>query len=283
MCNSEEKKEHIINSFKEEDTSEKLEVENLPENKSEDNDSNYETLKHKKNNFFIKVKEENKNARFVKMISSITNYIILICIAVVINIIIDTYILDDFYVSGTSMDNTLHDGQKILVYKYRYKPKRGDVAIIDATLQLGAVTNKDSGQQAPHYIVKRIIGIPGDQVHADGDQVYLNGEKLDEPYIQEKKDEYNAGNYKYFTEDFDLGDVCEVSGLPNDCEYIPDGYYLVLGDNRAVSLDSPEIGLIKAEQFHSRAILILKPKSDFKWLFQQVRYIHLPFNRQFYL
>ena len=78
-----------------------------------------------------------------------------------------------FTVSGDSMLPTLHDGDRLLVYKFMYTPKRGDIVTIDTNEQLGK------------NIIKRVIGLPGDAVKIDYDkhEVYVNGQLLKEDYI----------------------------------------------------------------------------------------------------
>ena len=76
-------------------------------------------------------------------------------------------------VDGSSMNPTLLDGERLITTPLHGKLKRGDIVVIR--------------RQDGHPIIKRIIGVPGDEVHIDFDRhlVYVNGELLEEPYIKE--------------------------------------------------------------------------------------------------
>ena len=95
--------------------------------------------------------------------------------------------------------------------------------------------------------VKRVIGLPGDHVEIKDGAVYLNGEKLDEPYLDEGKR----------TE--------PESGLFIDI-VVPDGYVYVLGDNRNNSTDSRRFGCIPIDKIEGRAVLRFWPLNKWKSL-----------------
>jgi signal peptidase I len=90
-------------------------------------------------------------------------------------------------------------------------------------------------------LIKRVIGMPGDAIDIVGGDVYINGEKLQETYVSSNTN----------------GDV--------HIESIPDGKYFLMGDNRAVSLDSrdSQVGLIDGEKIIGRAIFRLYPLTRF--------------------
>lgn len=111
-------------------------------------------------------------------------------------------------VQGHSMDSTLYDTEIGLVYKLDKTPDRGDIVV---------ATNPESGD----HIVKRVIGIPGDVVYSEDGYVYVNGEMIDEPYL----DTENQG----------------VTTIDSMVELQNDQYYL-LGDNRTRSADSRKYG-----------------------------------------
>jgi len=88
----------------------------------------------------------------------------------------------------------------------------------------------------------------------------------DEPYLEEGKNEISYGGH--FTPDFKLEEICDNPINPVSCNVngtiqIPDGYYLVLGDNRPNSHDSTEIGLIKTDTLLGEAKFIIYPFNRF--------------------
>ncbi len=147
---------------------------------------------------------------------------ITILIAAVIVIVVRTFLFDSFKVDGLSMDPTFKDGDRVIVNKIQ-----------------DSFTDYDNGdlivfysQAGPPY-VKRIIGVPGDNVEMVEKLVYVNGEPLNESYV-------------YYTNDSYL-DNFTLEDLGVDGDSIPEDYYLVLGDNRPLSRDSRDFGLIERD------------------------------------
>lgn len=122
------------------------------------------------------------------------------------------YIFCKPQVTGTSMEDTFHEGDVVRVWKI-YSIKRGDIVVF---------YNPCGGDE---LIVKRCIAIPGDTIEMNETGVYVNGDKIDEPYI---KDNYTGEGY-----------LLSTPTTLNDDEYI------FLGDNRAQSYDSRMIGAVK--------------------------------------
>ena len=119
-----------------------------------------------------------------------------------------------FIVQGPSMQPNFADNQFLVVSRVNYllgDPERGDIIVFHAP------NNTDEDY------IKRVIGVPGDIVEFIDTQVFVNGEALDEPYINEP--------------------CGQTQCRDNRWEVGPDEYF-VLGDNRNRSQDSPEIGLV---------------------------------------
>lgn len=156
-------------------------------------------------------------------------------VIIIIVVLIRSYIITPVIVRGDSMDDTLKDGEVLLLSKISYKVdeiKRYDIVV---------VKDKDSD-----YIIKRVIGMPGDKIYYEDDILYINDKKVFKRFT---KDE---------TEDFTLEEICEIND--DDCSNgIPKGKYLVLGDNRDISADSRIKGLIDKEQIIGKAIVRLWP------------------------
>ena len=128
-------------------------------------------------------------------------------------------------VDGFSMLPTLKDGEFVLVNKLAYRvgtPARGDIIVFRST----TVADLD--------LVKRVIGLPGDKVEVRNGKVILNGQTLNEAYINA------APNY---------------SGTWK----VPDGYLFVLGDNRNDSSDSHQWGYLPQQNIIGKALLIYWP------------------------
>lgn len=127
-------------------------------------------------------------------------------------------------VKGDSMDSTLVNGQQILTVSHT-KIKRFDI-----------ITFLAPDEENTNYI-KRVIGLPGDEIEYKNDILYINKKAYAEPYLDENKNKYAAS--LPLTNDFTL---TELYGLNK----VPEGMYFVLGDNRPVSKDSryAEVGFI---------------------------------------
>ncbi|MGM8364158.1 signal peptidase I [Virgibacillus sp. W0181] len=156
-------------------------------------------------------------------------------IAFGIAFIIRMFIFSPIIVDGPSMLPTLHDHDQIIVNKFIYRfnePERFDVVVFHAS------DEKD--------FIKRVIGLPGEHVMMKDNVLYINGEEIEEQFIEDNN---------IHTDDFTL----EL--LPGQHESIPDGYVFVLGDNRNNSTDSrrESVGLVPIDQIVGKASLIYWP------------------------
>lgn len=158
-----------------------------------------------------------------------------IVVILAIMVMIYLFIMSPQEINGASMEPNFHNGQYILTNKVEYKlrdPNRGDVVIFKSP------KNKDIDY------IKRIIAEPGDRVALRSGSYYVNGIKLEEPYLA--PDTYTAfGNY--------LREGSEV--------IVPEGKYFVSGDNRGHSSDSREFGPIAKEDFIGKAFFRYWPFS----------------------
>ena len=153
-----------------------------------------------------------------------------LAIAVIVCVLLITYVVQAFKVQGTSMSPELADGERILVNKFVYYVddiQRGDVVVFwypeDPNLSF----------------IKRVIALPGETVEIRAGAVYVNGRLLDEPYVSEQ----NADRRSF------------------PAEEIRPGHYFVLGDNRRGSNDSRSWGLVPERYIYGKAILRLWPPS----------------------
>ncbi|MBU8877407.1 signal peptidase I [Bacillus sp. FJAT-29790] len=148
-------------------------------------------------------------------------------IGMIIFIFIRTFFFSNYIVEGESMMPTLESGNKLIVNKIGYQISelnRFDVIVFHH--------NKEED------FVKRIIGLPGDKVEYRNDELYINGEKVNEPFLAKYRKEIFGSR---LTGDFTL---TELTGS----EVVPEGKLFVMGDNRLGSWDSRHFGFISADQ-----------------------------------
>ncbi len=187
---------------------------------------------------------EEKRKKFFDLKKEIKEWVSSIVIALVIVFVLKGFFFDIVKVDGHSMDPTLAHGQHLILRKIGYTPKRGDIIVLDANYKsrMAVVDSLDSGFEKfmlkheyytqskydlkPYCYIKRVIGLPGDEVFIDlsGD-VYINGELLEENYIQ--------------------GTTMAYAMINNPC-IVEEGHVFVMGDNRENSSDSrfPSLGTV---------------------------------------
>ena len=156
--------------------------------------------------------------------------------------LIRVFLFTPIVVDGISMMPTLEDGDRMIVNKIGYtigEPDRFDIVVFHAPEQ------KD--------YIKRIIGLPGDKVEYRDDILYINGEPLEEPYLNQYKEEVADSP---FTEDFTL------EGKLNS-EVVPKDHVFVLGDNRRKSKDSRHIGVVPIDEIIGSTKIVFWPLNDF--------------------
>src|SRR5688500_375344 len=103
------------------------------------------------------------------------DWIVVIGIALLVAFLVRTFVLAHFVVDGTSMATTLHDGDRVFVNKLSYRlhdPNRGDVVV------LHELTNTSSRD-----LIKRVIALPGETIEVRNCDVLIDGQRLDEPYL----------------------------------------------------------------------------------------------------
>jgi len=188
------------------------------------------------------------------IVREFVSLILQLMIAIVIALTINSGVFALSVVSGSSMANTLIDQEKLCVDKLSYEfsePKHGDIIIFlkGETVDgfTGRVENtiddifmKLHGEVRRNRLVKRVIGLPGDEININGNKVYRNDELLVETYIE--------GNTYQNIISFPLT--------------VPEGKVFVLGDNRENSNDSRAFGLVDFESIEGKIFLRVWPLTE---------------------
>lgn len=164
---------------------------------------------------------EEKNSGFLRFVLDILETLVL---SVILFIGINA-VSARIRVDGSSMEPTLRSGEFVIVNKLAYKfsdASRGDIVVFHFP--------RDPEQE----YIKRLIGLPGDQVNISQGKVYVNGQTTDEPYIAAEP--AYEGNW-----------------------VVPEGHLFVLGDNRNNSSDSHNWGTVPQEYVVGKAVFIYWP------------------------
>jgi signal peptidase I len=173
---------------------------------------------------------------------SLLEWGIVILGAVVIALVIKTFLFQAFYIPSPSMEPTLRVGDRVLVNKLSYHAHdihRGDIIVFRRP------PNAPEGGDQVDDLIKRVVALPGETVEVRDGKVYINGKPLDESYLP-------AGT---FTPAFE-----ESSGCSPSCT-IPPGHVFVLGDNRGNSSASNRFGAIDDSLVVGRAFVRVWPLS----------------------
>lgn len=172
--------------------------------------------------------------------NALTEWIIVIGVAVSAALLVRAFVLQQFAVSGYSMINTLHDGDRVLVNKLSYRlhdPRRGDVVVLK--------TIEGAGERD---LIKRVVALPGETVEYRSCVLYVDGRELVEPYL-------------------DPTVVTPTScGEAQPALKVPDDSVFVMGDNRPGSKDSRALGPITYGNLIGRAFVVIWPAGDWRWL-----------------
>jgi len=181
--------------------------------------------------------------------SVVREYVEAIAIAILLALVIRTLIVQAFTIPSGSMMDTLLVGDYILVNKFLFGP---EVPLTDYRLPAlrlpyrGDIIVFKYPQDEKRDFIKRIVGTPGDTVQVRGQQVLINGQALDEPYVRR-----NPGALSHTSSPSFCGYAyaCEPLVVPADS-------YFVMGDNRDNSQDSRYWGFVKRDKIKGKAFLI---------------------------
>lgn len=184
----------------------------------------------------------------------------------VTGLFIITFIVQAFEIPSSSMENTLLIGDHVFVNREQFAPptrwtgpllpyrqiRRGDIVVFLSPAEPGL------------YVVKRIMGVPGDHIHLRDGVVYRNGEKLDEPYVIHS----NPESYNPYRDNFPSVPPSDFNALTPEWQLLVQQYiqgddlvvpadsYFGMGDNRDVSYDSRFWGFIPRQNVIGRPMFV---------------------------
>jgi len=150
--------------------------------------------------------------------------------SVLLAIILIVFIYQPVKVEGTSMMPVLTDQERIFINKFTYRFGAGNIERSDLVVFFFPLDRSKS-------YIKRVIGLPGDTVQIDQGTVFVNGEKLDEPYVPDEYRDHQSLSATTVTAD----------------------HYFVLGDHRSSSNDSRAWGTVERKDIYGKAVFVYWP------------------------
>lgn len=182
--------------------------------------------------------EDPDHRKLSRSARSAIEWVAVIVGALVVALIVKTFLVQAFYIPSESMLPTLQVDDRVLVNKLSYDLgdiERGDLIVFDRP--------GGPGPEGISELIKRVIALPGETVSAHDNQVYVDGHPLEEDYLTD--------------------DVFTSSFGP---ELVPEGKVWVMGDNRSRSDDSRRFKAIPVDDIVGRAFVTIWPPSEIGWL-----------------
>lgn len=167
----------------------------------------------------------------MKALKEIFSWIVPIVIGLLVALLIKDFVFQLVRVDGPSMQPNLENNERVLVFK-QSEIRRGSVIVFDAN-------GVDPQAAVKTDYVKRVIGKPGDTVSANNGNLYVNGKKVKQDYINSSERSAGTGNWS-------LASISQTNRWPKHlgATKVPKGEYFVLGDHRSVSNDGRYWGFV---------------------------------------
>ena len=182
-------------------------------------------------------------------LKAIREWVTVVGVALIIAFVVRGFALQQFYISGPSMESTMFQDNRVLVNKLSYRLHdihRGDVVVFDRVTTDGVAVQHDD-------LIKRVIGLAGDTISISKCVVSVNGKTIDEPYLND-----------YDLAQSNLDDRCRIPDM--SATKVAEGQLFVMGDNRPQSFDSRMFGTIDESLVIGRAFVIIWPIGSFHGL-----------------
>ena len=180
---------------------------------------------------------------------TVRDWVVVLVVALLVALGIRTFVLQQFYISGPSMETTLYQPNRVLVNKLSYRlhdVRRGDVVVFDRVTSNGETVQHDD-------LIKRVVGLPEESVEIRDCVVFIDGKALSEPYLS--------------TDDVQQADPVDRCRQPEMAKVVvPKEQIFVLGDNRPQSMDSRMFGPVDVSQVVGRAFVVIWPVNRWRWL-----------------
>ena len=178
-----------------------------------------------------KTNEQNNGTKSQSFLAAIFDWANTVAFAIIVVLLILTFVFKQVTVNGPSMNDTLQNGDRLIVTDFMYEPHNGDIIVAS------------HGKEYNEPIIKRIIATSGQSISVDYDtgNVCVDGVIIDEKYIK--------------------GKTIKLSDPIKFPVTIPEGYVFVMGDNREDSIDSRTnvIGMIPVQNIIGKAIFRVYP------------------------
>ena len=180
---------------------------------------------------------------------ALREWLVVILVALGAALLVRMFVLQQYYISGPSMESTLFQDNRVLVNKLSYRLHdihRGDVVVFERITMDGATVAHDD-------LIKRVVALEGDTVEIKNCELFVNGAVVSEEYLPE--------------DDLSQSDLNSRCGQPVvEKSTVPPGKVYVLGDNRPESFDSRRFGPIEEKFVIGRAFVVVWPFKMWKLL-----------------
>jgi signal peptidase I len=187
-------------------------------------------------------------AKRTNLARTLVEWAAVIACGVLIALTAQAFFVQAFWIPSPSMTPTLEVGDRVLVNKLSYRVhdvNHGDLVVFERP---PAASNGEEGEIKD--LIKRVVAVGGDTLECQDASLYVNGERIEEPYLTDGTPACNPGT-----------EECQLAP-----QVIPDGMVFVMGDNRTNSEDSRCFGPIDEDTIVGRAFVKVLPLSDLGWL-----------------